>query len=75
MKWSDTMTIGERVAELRKRRSLTQEELARILFVNRSTVTKWETNGREISSEYVGKIAVALNTSCDYLILGKELLK
>jgi repressor LexA len=69
------MTIGERVAELRKRRSLTQEELARILFVNRSTVTKWETDDREISCEYVGKIAVALNTSCDYLILGKELLK
>ena len=33
----------ERIRELRKLRGLSQEELARIVGVERSTVSKWET--------------------------------
>lgn len=65
-------TIGERVAALRKTRSLTQEELARLIFVKRQAVCRWETGVRNIPAEQIGKIAVALNTSCDYIILGKK---
>ena len=65
-------SIGERVAKLREKRSLTQDELARLLSVNQSAVSHWEKGIRNIPSEQVGKIAIALNTSCDYLILGKK---
>ena len=36
------MEFGEKLQELRKSRSMTQEELAESLFVSRTAVSKWE---------------------------------
>ena len=36
------MEFKEKLQELRKQKGLTQEELAEILFVSRSTISKWE---------------------------------
>lgn len=36
------MTIGTRIAYLRKKQNLTQAELAALLFVSPKTVSKWE---------------------------------
>ncbi len=36
------ITVGERIAELRKRKSMTQEELAAIIGVSSQSVSKWE---------------------------------
>ena len=38
------MNLGERLFELRKAKSLTQDEVAEKLNVTRQTVSKWETN-------------------------------
>lgn len=38
------MTIGERLLELRKKKGLSQEEVANILSVSRQTISKWETD-------------------------------
>lgn len=38
------ITVGERIAELRKRKSMTQEELAAIIGVSAQSVSKWENN-------------------------------
>ena len=35
-------TIGERIAELRKNRKMTQEELAGIVGVSAQSISKWE---------------------------------
>ena len=41
------MEFSEKLQELRKSKSLTQEELAEALFVSRTAVSKWE-SGRGI---------------------------
>ena len=38
------MTLGEKIIDLRKKRGLSQEELAITLGVSRQAVSKWETN-------------------------------
>ena len=35
--------IGEKIAELRKERKMTQEDLAGLIGVSSQTVSKWET--------------------------------
>ena len=65
-------SIGERVAKLREKRSLNQEELAKLLLVKQCTVSRWESGKVTISAEEAGKIAKVLNVSCDYLILGEK---
>ena len=37
------MTIGERIAALRRAAGLSQEQLAELLEVSRQAVSKWET--------------------------------
>ena len=36
------MTLGERLTELRKKKNLSQEDVAEKLNVTRQTVSKWE---------------------------------
>ena len=61
---SDISAIGARVREVRKRRGLTQGELARVSGVSVSLVTKLEQGwygGMRL--ETVHKVAVALDSS------------
>ena len=41
------MTLGENLRELRIGRGLSQEEVARALFVSRQSVSKWENGAAE----------------------------
>lgn len=38
------MTLGEKLKSIRKRFSLSQEQLAEVLNVSRQAITKWETD-------------------------------
>ena len=40
-----TMTIGERIAEERKRKGYTQKQLSEKLEISDKTVSKWERGG------------------------------
>ena len=64
------MTFSEKLKALRKEQKITQEQLAKILGVERSSVKKYET-GTLPSMEILTRIATYFDVSTDYL-LGRE---
>ena len=65
------MTIGERIAQLRKNRSMSQFQLAKTLNIATSTLGMYETNKRKPNKEMLEKLADFFGVSIDYL-LGRE---
>lgn len=63
--------FSTRLKDLRIEHNLTQQQLADILKVDRTTVMKWETNACETNFDMLVKIADYFDVSCDYL-LGRE---
>ncbi|QFQ90977.1 LexA family protein [Lacticaseibacillus manihotivorans] len=62
------MTIGKRIAALRKKRSWTQAMLSDKMSVSQSTVTMWENGKRAVSSEDTIKLATLFDVTTDYLL-------
>ena len=65
------MTFGERLAELRKKQGLSQNDLANKLNISKSTLAMYETDKRQPNFEMQTKIADYFEVSIDYL-LGRE---
>lgn len=61
----------EAIKCLREKKGLSQDELAKILRVDRSTVAKWETKGIYPRGEKVLEIADVFNCTVDTLY-GRE---
>lgn len=57
--------------EIRMERKISQQKLADIIGVSRSTIAMWETAGSQPDNEMLKKIADFFNVSTDYL-LGRE---
>ncbi len=64
------MNLGERIADLRKRKKWTQTELADKIFVTDKTVSSWELNRTEPSLEVLMKLSELFSCSISYLIYG-----
>ncbi len=62
------MTTGERIAELRKRNSMTQPMLAEKMSVSQSTITSWENDRRSVGNEDLVKLSKLFNVTTDYLL-------
>jgi repressor LexA len=60
--------FGSRIKELRKRKNISQKEMADALNVAQSTVGNWEGGIREPSFEMLQNIASFFSVSIDYLI-------
>ena len=68
------MELNERIQELRKRKGLTQEELAQELFVSRTAVSKWESGRGYPNIDSLKAIAKFFGVTIDELLSGDELL-
>ena len=66
------MTMGEKIAKLRKENNITQEDLASILHVSRQSVSKREANQAYPETDKLIKMAKIFHCSTDYLLLDEE---
>lgn len=68
------MEFNKKLQELRKRKGLTQEELAETLFVSRTAVSKWESGRGYPNIDSLKAIAEFFGITIDELLSGDELL-
>jgi len=62
----------DKIREERQKLSLTQEDLAKRLGVERSTVTKWETGESKPRADMLIKLSNVFGCSVDVLLCSKE---
>lgn len=62
------MTTGEKLAALRKRKGITQEQLAEILKVSRQSVSRWEMDAAFPETEKLIRLSKLLECSIDFLL-------
>ena len=68
------MEFNEKLQELRKQKELTQEELAEILFVSRTAISKWESGRGYPNIDSLKAIAKFFGVTIDELLSGDDLL-
>lgn len=68
------MEFNEKLQELRKNRGMTQEELAEVLYVSRTTISKWELGRGYPSIDSLKDISKFFSVSIDDLLSGEKLL-
>jgi len=62
------MNCGEKIAELREKRGLTQGELSAMLGITRASLSHYETNRRQPDYETLSALADFFRVSVDYLM-------
>ena len=68
------MEFNEKLQELRKSRSLTQEELAEALFVSRTAISRWESGRGYPSIDSLKEISRYFSVKIDDLICSDEMI-
>ena len=69
------MTIGKRIAALRREKNLKQDDLAQMLVVSPQAVSKWENDQTCPDISLLPKLAKILGVSVDELLSGKQELQ
>ncbi len=64
--------MGDRILRLMKENGYTQKELAYMVGVTESAMSRYLNNERKPKAEVIANLATALNTTSDFLISGKE---
>lgn len=68
------MEFNEKLQELRKQRRMTQEELAKELFVSRTAISKWESGRGYPSIDSLKLIAKFFSVTVDELLSSSEVV-
>lgn len=65
------MTTGEKIAVLRKKNGITQEQMSEMLQVSRQSVSRWEMDAAFPEIGKLVKLSKMLNCSVDFLLNGE----
>lgn len=57
-----------KLKEIREKRNLKQEDIAKILKIDRSQISKYESGKQNLNSEQIIEICKTLKISADYLL-------
>ncbi len=68
------MKFEEKLQELRRSKGITQEALAKYLFVSRTAISKWESGKGYPSIDTLKQVAIFYNVSLDNLLSNDELI-
>ena len=68
------MEFNDKLQELRRQKGVTQEELAKALFVSRTAVSKWESGRGYPGIDSLKSIAAFFEITIDELLSSKEIL-
>ncbi|MGG4344960.1 helix-turn-helix domain-containing protein [Paenibacillus lautus] len=63
-----TPNLGVRIAELRKKKNMTQGDLAKVIGKSTSTIAMWEIGKRDPDSSMISKLADTFGVTADYLL-------
>src|SRR5579862_5593354 len=63
-------SVGDRIREIREAKKLTQDQLAEKAAISKGFLSEVENGKRNVSSEYLLRIANSLGASVDYLLRG-----
>lgn len=66
------MTIGQRIKKCRKKMGMTQEELAEVLYIPKSTLSAYERDVVDMKMGIIKELAKVLHTTVGYLIDGEK---
>ena len=66
------MSVGERIAELRKKRNISQAQIADALDISRQAVSKWENDQSAPDMLNLIRLADLLDTDTEYLATGNH---
>ena len=64
------MDFGKRISKLRKEKNITQEELAKQLYITDKTISSWEQNRTEPNLDNIIKLSEILEADMNYLLNG-----
>ena len=62
------MDLGSKIKNIRYNHNISQEELARMLEINRNYLSRIETNKSLPTAEVLAKLAISFNVSIDSLL-------
>ena len=68
------MELNEKLQELRKSKGMTQEELAEVLYVSRTAISKWESGRGTPSIDSLKQISAFFSVSIDDLLSAEKAL-
>jgi transcriptional regulator with XRE-family HTH domain len=66
------LKMGQNIKEIREKRGYSQDELAEIMEVNRSTISKIENGKFSFSIDYLSKFSFFLNFDLTLIDTGKK---
>ena len=66
------MSVGERIATLRKRRDLSQGQLATLMGVSRQAISKWENDQTTPATLNLIRLSEVFDSDIEYIATGVE---